>query len=60
MVSPAARLLAFLLLLAVMFTGAYAVGAHLGPIAVTHSQQGPGGSQNMQMGHMPMGRGSAR
>jgi len=52
MVSPAARLLAFVLLLAVLFTGAYAVGSRLGPIAPTHS---PGGGQNMPAGHMRMG-----
>jgi hypothetical protein len=55
MVSPAARLLAFVLLLVVMFAGAYAVGARLGPVALTHSEQGPGGTMNM-----PMGRGSGR
>jgi hypothetical protein len=47
MVSPTAKLLGFLILLAAMFTGAYAVGAQVGPIAVSHSS-GNGGS--MQMG----------
>jgi hypothetical protein len=50
MVSPAARLLAFVLLLAVMFGGAYAVGARLGPIALTHSEQGPDSTMHMRMG----------
>jgi len=56
MVSPAARLLAFVLLLAVMFAGAYAIGARLGPVQLTHSQQNPGGGSM----HMPMGAGRAR
>jgi len=55
MVSPAARLFAFLMLLAVMFAGAYAIGGRLGPVQLTHQQPGPGGSM-----HMPMGSGSAR
>ena len=32
--SPAAKLCGFLLLLAVIFIGAYAAGAHLGPVTV--------------------------
>ncbi|HXB46879.1 MAG TPA: hypothetical protein VNW50_03880 [Streptosporangiaceae bacterium] len=55
MVSPAARLLAFVLLLVVMFAGAYTVGARLGPIALTHSDQGSGSTM-----HMPTGAGAGR
>ncbi len=55
--SPAAKLCGFLLLLALVFTGAYAAGAHLGPVSVGStspgtSRPGPaspgmGGSMNM-------------
>ena len=41
-VSPAAKLCGFLLLLAVIFIGAYAAGAHLGPVTVS-STTGPSG-----------------
>ena len=50
--TPAARLLSFLLLLAVMFTCAYAAGARLGPVAPAHQRPVPGM-------HMEMGAGSA-
>jgi len=40
--TPAARLLSFLLLLAVMFTCAYAAGMRLGPVAPAHPQPVPG------------------
>jgi hypothetical protein len=46
-VSPAAKLCGFLLLLAVIFIGAYVAGAHLGPVSVsstTPGHSGPGGS----------------
>ena len=56
-VSPAAKLCGFLLLLALVFIGAYAAGAHLGPVTVRStspgsSHPGPaspgmGGSMNM-------------
>jgi hypothetical protein len=56
-VSPAAKLCGFLLLLALVFIGAYAAGAHLGPVTVRptspgSSRPGPaspgmGGSMNM-------------
>jgi hypothetical protein len=46
MVSPAAKLFGFLILLAVMFAGAYAVGAQVGPIAISHGS-GSGGSMHM-------------
>ena len=49
-----ARLVGFVILLAVIFVGAHAAGAHLGPVTTTHSQvsypgQG-GGSGGMTMG----------
>jgi hypothetical protein len=46
MVSPAAKLCGFLLLLAVIFAVAFAVGAHLGPLTTGH----PGHGQPMNMG----------
>ena len=51
--TPAARLLSFLLLLTIMFTCAYAAGTRLGPVAPAHPQPVPGM-------HMGMGMGSAR
>jgi hypothetical protein len=59
-VSPAAKLCGFLLLLAAIFTGAYAAGAHLGPVTTSQSQSGSGsmnmgGSGSMNMGgHAPV------
>jgi hypothetical protein len=44
-VSPAAKLCGFLILLAVLFTGAYTAGARLGPV----SAGGPGTSGPGQM-----------
>ncbi len=38
--SPAAKLCGFLLLLAVIFIGAYAAGAHLGPVTVGSPSSG--------------------
>jgi len=49
-VSPAAKLCGFLLLLAVVFAGAYAAGTHLGPVSVGVSRSGSGGSGSMNMG----------
>jgi hypothetical protein len=46
-VSQAARLCGFLLLLAAMFAAAYAVGARLGPVTLTHGQPGPGATMHM-------------
>ena len=43
--SPAAKLCGFLVLLMVIFAGAYAAGARLGPVTTTHS--GGSGSMNM-------------
>ena len=39
-VSPAAKLCGFLLLLAMIFVGAYAAGAHLGPVTVGPASSG--------------------
>ena len=61
-VSPAAKLCGFLLLLAVVFAGAYAAGARMGPIAPGRAPSdtsspvpaGPGGAGGgMHMGGMP-------
>jgi hypothetical protein len=44
-VTPAAKLVGFLVLLAVIFVGAHVVGARLGPVDTGHSQvQYTGGS----------------
>jgi len=51
MASPAARLFGFLVLLAIMFACAFAVGARLGPVTLTHQHGG---------GSMQMGTGSGR
>jgi len=48
MASPAARLSGFLILLAIMFACAFAVGARLGPVTLAH-QHGHGSTQ-MDMG----------
>ena len=53
MASPAARLLGFLLLLAIMFAGAFTVGARLGPVALTHAPRVPGGTMHMSSGSGP-------
>jgi hypothetical protein len=47
MVSPASRLLGFIVLLAVMFVLAYLAGTRLGPVTFTHNQ--PGQHSPMQM-----------
>jgi hypothetical protein len=53
LVSPAAKLCGFLLLLAVIFAGAYAAGARLGPVTTIQAPSG-GGSPGMNMGgHAP-------
>jgi hypothetical protein len=54
--TPAIKLAGFLILLAVIFAGAHAVGARLGPVTTGHSQvqyDGDGGSPGM--GGMKMG-----
>ncbi len=56
--SPAAKLCGFLFLLAVIFIGAYAAGARLGPVTVssptpgtaTPGPAGGGGGGSMNMG----------
>jgi hypothetical protein len=54
--SREARLVGFVLLLAVIFVGAHAAGARVGPVTTTHSQvsyTGPGrggGMSGMDMG----------
>jgi len=53
MASPAVRLLGFLLLLAIMFAGAFAVGARLGPVELTHAPRAPGGTMHMSSGSGP-------
>jgi len=45
--SAAAKLCGFLILLAVVFAGAYAAGARLGPVTTSYSQPAGGGSMNM-------------
>jgi hypothetical protein len=58
MVSQTTKLFGFLILLAVMFAGAYAVGAQVGPIVVSHGL-GSGGSMHMGGTASGAGRGSA-
>jgi hypothetical protein len=43
-VSPAAKLCGFLVLLMLIFAGAYAAGARLGPVTTTHSSVVPAGN----------------
>ena len=49
-----AKLVGFVILLAVIFLGAHAAGSHLGPVTTTHSQVGypgqGGGAGGMTMG----------
>ena len=49
MSSPSVKLCGFLLLLAAIFMGAHAAGAHLGPVTTSYSHSG-GGSEGMNMG----------
>ena len=61
--SPAAKLCGFLLLLAVVFAGAYAAGARIGPVAPGRAPSGtsspvpanPGGGSGGSGGGMNMG-----
>jgi hypothetical protein len=54
LLTPAIKLAGFLILLAVIFAGAHAAGARLGPVTTSHSQvQYGGGSPGM--GGMKMG-----
>jgi hypothetical protein len=58
-VNAGLRLAGFLLLLAVVFAGAHAVGSHLGPVSTGQTQSGGGspmhmgGSGSMNMGGQP-------
>ncbi len=48
-----AKLVGFVLLLAVIFVGAHVVGSHLGPVTTSHAQvsaPGLGGAGGMNMG----------
>jgi len=50
-----AKLIGFVILLAAIFLGAHAAGAHLGPVTTNHTQvsypgQGGGGTGGMNMG----------
>lgn len=55
-VSAGIKLIGFLLLLAAVFLGARAVGAHLGPVTTIQSRSGGSGSMNMGgSGSMNMG-----
>ncbi len=47
--SARVKLCGFLLLLAAVFAGAHAAGAHLGPVTTSQSQSGSSGS-SMNMG----------
>ncbi len=49
MSSVSVKLCGFLLLLAAIFLGAHAAGAHLGPVTTTFSHSG-GGAGGMNMG----------
>jgi hypothetical protein len=56
--TPAIKLIGFLVLLAVIFAGAHAAGAALGPVTTGHSPvtyDGGGGSSGGGMGGMNMG-----
>jgi hypothetical protein len=51
-----AKLLGFLILLAVIFAGAHAAGARLGPVTTSHSQVSyPGQGGGVNTGGMNMG-----
>jgi hypothetical protein len=52
-VSPAAKLCGFLLLLAVVFGGAYAAGARIGPVAPGQAPSGTSSPVPAHMGGMP-------
>ena len=54
--TPAIKLAGFLILLAVIFAGAHAAGARLGPVTTGHSQvQYDNGGGGPGMGGMKMG-----
>jgi len=54
--TPAVKLIGFLVLLAFVFVGAHAVGARFGPVTTSHSHiQYDGGGGSPGMGGMNMG-----
>lgn len=53
--TPAIKLAGFLLLLVVIFAGAHAAGARLGPVTTSHSPVRYDGGGSPQMGGMKMG-----
>jgi hypothetical protein len=53
-----AKLVGFLILLAVIYFGAHAAGARLGPVTTSHSQVSYPGQVGGGMGGMNMGGGS--
>jgi hypothetical protein len=56
LLTPAIKLAGFLILLAVIFAGAHAAGARLGPVTTSHSQvQYDNGGSRPGMGGMKMG-----
>ena len=56
MLSPAIKLAGFLILLAVIFVGAHAAGARLGPVTTSHAPvRYDGGGSSPGMGGMKMG-----
>jgi hypothetical protein len=56
LLTPAIKLAGFLILLAVIFAGAHAAGARLGPVTTSHSQvQYTNGGSGPGMGGMKMG-----
>ena len=54
-----AKLVGFMILLAVIFFGAHAAGSRLGPVTTSHSQVGYPGQRGGGMGGMTMGGGAA-
>ena len=50
-----AKLVGFMILLAVIFLGAHAAGSRLGPVTTSHSQVGYPGQGGGGMGGMTMG-----
>ena len=53
--TPAIKLAGFLVLLGVIFAGAHAAGARLGPVTTSHSQVQYDGGGSPGMGGMKMG-----
>jgi hypothetical protein len=56
LLTPAIKLVGFFILLVVIFAGAHAAGARLGPVTTSHSPvRYDGGGGGPQMGGMKMG-----